>query len=51
VFEAWVDRLEDRRVFTRGRLVQGGTVTVESEGVFALIDRTRTSALGDERRR
>jgi acyl-coenzyme A thioesterase PaaI-like protein len=51
VFEAWVDRIEDRRVFTRGRLVQGGTVTVESEGVFALIDRTRTSALGDERRR
>jgi acyl-coenzyme A thioesterase PaaI-like protein len=34
-FEAWVERVEERRVFTRGHIVQRGAVTVESEGVFA----------------
>ena len=34
-FEAWVERVEERRVFTRGHIVQRGEVTVESEGVFA----------------
>jgi acyl-coenzyme A thioesterase PaaI-like protein len=34
-FEAWVERVEERRVFTRGQIVQRGAVTVESEGVFA----------------
>jgi acyl-coenzyme A thioesterase PaaI-like protein len=34
-FEAWVERVEERRVFTRGHILQRGAVTVESEGVFA----------------
>ena len=34
-FEAWVERVEERRVFTRGHIVQRGAVTAESEGVFA----------------
>jgi acyl-coenzyme A thioesterase PaaI-like protein len=34
-FEAWVERVEERRVFTRGRIVQRGSVTVEAGGVFA----------------
>ncbi|MBV8951181.1 MAG: PaaI family thioesterase [Actinobacteria bacterium] len=49
-FEAWVDRTEGRRVFTRGRLVQRGATTVEAEGTFALIDHSRTRRLGEERR-
>ncbi len=50
-FEAWVDRTEERRVFTRGRVVQRGTVTAEAEGVFAVIDRNRTGKLASERER
>jgi hypothetical protein len=34
-FEAWVDQVEERRVHTRGRIMQRGKVTVEAEGVFA----------------
>jgi acyl-coenzyme A thioesterase PaaI-like protein len=49
-FEAWVDKTEGRRVHASGRLVQLGTVTVEAEGVFAVIG-DRTVGLADERRR
>jgi len=45
VFEAWVDRREDGRTFTRGQLLQGGTMTVEAEGEFAAIDRRRVAEL------
>jgi acyl-coenzyme A thioesterase PaaI-like protein len=34
-FEAWVERVDDRRTYTHGRIVQGDMVTVESEGIFA----------------
>jgi acyl-coenzyme A thioesterase PaaI-like protein len=34
-FEAWVERIEERRVFTRGHILQRGVVTVEAQGVFA----------------
>jgi acyl-coenzyme A thioesterase PaaI-like protein len=34
-FEAWVERIEERRVFTRGHVLQRGVVTVEAHGVFA----------------
>ncbi|HEY8218081.1 MAG TPA: hotdog domain-containing protein [Acidimicrobiia bacterium] len=37
-FEAWVERVEQRRVYTRGHIVQRGSVTVEAEGVFAPLD-------------
>jgi hypothetical protein len=45
VFEAWVDRREGDRTFTKGRLVQRGVVTVEAEGTFAAIDRRRIGQL------
>lgn len=44
-FEAWVDRTDERRVYTRGRIVQRGSVTVEAEGVFARLDGGRARAL------
>ncbi len=50
MFEASVDRIEGRRVFTHGRVVQGGTTTVEADGAFALIDHSRTRSLREERR-
>jgi acyl-coenzyme A thioesterase PaaI-like protein len=34
-FEAWVERVDERRVFTRGHILQRGVVTVEAHGVFA----------------
>ena len=34
-FEAWVERVDERRTYTHGRIVQGDVVTVESEGIFA----------------
>ncbi len=41
VFEAWVDRREGHRTFTRGRVLQRGEVTVEADGEFAAIDHRR----------
>lgn len=51
VLEGWVTRLEGRRIFSEGRLVQNGVVTVEAEGEFAAIDRRRTLALAGEQAR
>src|SRR5262249_42887583 len=36
-FEAWQDRVEGRRVYTRGRLLVGDRTTVEAEGLFILV--------------
>ena len=36
LFEGWVTEVTDRRVFSVGRVVQRGTVTVEAEGEFAI---------------
>lgn len=49
VFEAWVDRTEGSRTFTKGRVLQRGTVTVEAEGEFAAIDRRRIGELSRTR--
>ena len=49
-FEAWVERTEGRRVYTHGQVVQRGEVTVEAEGVFALVDRDRTTTIAQSRR-
>ncbi len=38
VFEGWVTEVTDRRVFSKGRIVQGGIVTVEAEGEFAIFN-------------
>ena len=38
VFEGWVTGVTDRRVFSQGRIVQDGIVTVEAEGEFAIFN-------------
>ena len=38
VFEGWVTEVTDRRVFSKGRIVQDGIVTVEAEGEFAIFN-------------
>jgi Thioesterase superfamily len=38
VFEGWVTETSDRRIFSAGRIVQGGVVTVEAEGEFAIFN-------------
>jgi acyl-CoA thioesterase FadM len=50
VFEAWVTEVTARRVFSRGRIVQGGTVTVEAEGEFAILDHARVHQMASGRR-
>jgi len=44
-FEAWVAEVEGSRVTSRGRVLHGETVTVESEGVFKMLDRERVMDL------
>jgi acyl-CoA thioesterase FadM len=36
-FEAWRERVEDRKVFAAGRLLAGDEVTVEAEGLFVMV--------------
>jgi hypothetical protein len=50
VFEAWVTEVTARRVFSKGRIVQGGTVTVEAEGEFAILDPDRIRQMASSRR-
>jgi len=38
VFEGWVTAINARRIFSKGRIVQGGIVTVEAEGEFAVFN-------------
>jgi acyl-coenzyme A thioesterase PaaI-like protein len=35
--EGWVDRVEDRKIFTRGRLLDGERVCAEAEGLFVAV--------------
>jgi acyl-coenzyme A thioesterase PaaI-like protein len=51
VFEGWVTEVTDRRVFSKGRIVQGGAVTVEADGVFAIFNQERVNQLASSRRR
>ena len=51
VFEGWVTEVTDRRVFSKGRIVQGGVVTVEAEGQFAIFTQDRVNRLASSRRR
>jgi acyl-coenzyme A thioesterase PaaI-like protein len=44
-FEAWVTERTARRTHSRGRLLQGEVVTVEAEGVFATLDRSRIESM------
>src|SRR3984885_14353319 len=51
VFEGWVTEVTARRVFSRGRIVQGGVITVEAEGEFAIFSQDRVNRLASSRRR
>ena len=44
-FEAWVTESDGRRTHSRGRLTQGGVVTVEAVGEFVNMGRSRISEL------
>lgn len=47
-FDAGVDRVEGRKIFTSGRLLAGEVVTAEAEAVFVSIDPGRFQALVGE---
>ena len=49
-FEGWVTEATERRVFSEGRIVQGGTTTVEAEAEFAIFDRTEVDRMAAGRR-
>jgi Thioesterase superfamily len=51
VFEGWVTEVNDRRIFSQGRIVQGGVVTVEAEGEFAVFNQDRVNRMASGRRR
>ncbi len=51
VFEGWVTEVTDRRVHSLGRIVQGGIVTVEAEGEFAVFNRDGVDRMASSRRR
>jgi hypothetical protein len=51
VFEGWVTDMTDRRVHSLGRIVQGGIVTVEAEGEFAVFNRDGVDRMASSRRR
>ncbi len=49
VFEGWVTEVTDRRVFSKGRIVQGGIVTVEADGEFAIFNQDRVQQMATSR--
>ncbi len=50
VFEGWVTEVTDRRIFSLGRIVQGGVVTVEAEGEFAILNQDGVHRMASARR-
>jgi acyl-CoA thioesterase FadM len=51
VFEGWVTEVTERRIFSQGRIVQGGEVTVEAEGEFAIFNQGSVDRMAAARRR
>ena len=51
VFEGWVTDVTERRVFSKGRIVQGGVVTVEADGEFAIFNQDGVNRMASSRRR
>jgi acyl-coenzyme A thioesterase PaaI-like protein len=51
VFEGWVTGVKDRRIFSEGRIVQDGIVTVEAEGEFAIFNQDAVHRMASSRRR
>ncbi len=50
-FEAWVDRVEGRKIFAAGELRAGDVVTAQAEGIFVTVGRERFLELIEERAR
>jgi acyl-CoA thioesterase FadM len=50
VFEGWVTEVTERRVFSHGQIIQGGVVTVEAEGEFAILNREGVGRMAAVRR-
>jgi acyl-coenzyme A thioesterase PaaI-like protein len=51
VFEGWVTDVEGKRIHSEGRIVQGGIVTVEAHGEFAIFDHEGVYRMANARRR
>jgi len=51
VFEGWVTEVTERRIFSLGRIVQGGVVTVEAEGEFAILNGEGVERMASGRRK
>jgi len=47
--DAWIDKVEGRRIHTMGRMLAGDTVTAEAEGLFVNIGAERTLEYFGER--
>jgi acyl-coenzyme A thioesterase PaaI-like protein len=50
VFEGWVTEVDGRRIHSEGRIVQGGIVTVEAYGEFAIFDNDGVHRMAAARR-
>jgi hypothetical protein len=50
LFEGWVTEVTARRTFSLGRIVQGGVVTVEAKGEFAVFNRDGVDRMASGRR-
>jgi len=48
-FEGRVDRIDGRKIFTTGRVLDGEQVTAEADAVFITVDFDRIAALYDKR--
>lgn len=48
VFEAWVDRVEGRKIFTQGKLSANGQLTADAEGLYIAIGHERFAAMAAE---
>jgi Thioesterase superfamily len=50
VFEGWVTEVTDKRVYSKGRIVQDGIVTVEADGEFAIFNQDAVNGMAASRR-
>jgi acyl-CoA thioesterase FadM len=50
VFEGWVTEVAGKRIHSEGRIIQGGIVTVEAYGEFAIFDNTGVHRMAAARR-
>jgi acyl-coenzyme A thioesterase PaaI-like protein len=48
-FVGTLERVEGRKIFTRGRCFDGGTLTAEAEGLFIHVDFQRIAEMMTER--